>query len=89
MLEMIIIIEYFFRRLGAKGILAVGEARAKVRRLKNEAMIGPGGDKIVALEWARQLGPNVKVYGIPTGAPGTASIMDLNGILQGAFKTVK
>jgi len=70
----------------AKGILAVGQAEAEVVRLRNEAMNGPGGDKIVALAWAENLGPNVKVYGIPTGAPGTASMMDLNGILNGAFK---
>jgi len=69
----------------AKGILAVGQAEAEVVRLRNEAMNGPGGDKIVALAWAENLGPNVKVYGIPTGAPGTASMMDLNGILKGAF----
>lgn len=70
----------------AKGILAVGQADAEVVRLQNEAMNGPGGDKIVALKWAETLGPNVKVYGIPTGSPGTASMMDLNGILGGAFK---
>ena len=56
--------------------------------MKNNAMDGPGGDKIVALKWAETLGPNVKVYGIPTGAPGTASMMDLNGILSGAFKGI-
>ena len=70
----------------AKGILAVGQAEAEVVRLKNEAMSGAGGDKIVALAWAENLGPNVKVYGVPTGAPGTASMMDLNGMLGGAFK---
>jgi len=69
----------------AKGILAVGVAKAEVIRLRNKAMNGPGGDKIVAMEWARNLGPNVKVYGIPTGAPGTTSMMDLNGMLKGAF----
>lgn len=70
----------------AKGILAVGQAEAEVTRLKNEAMDGPGGDKIVSIAWAENLGPNVKVYGVPTGAPGTASMMDLNGMLGGAFK---
>ena len=70
----------------AKGILAVGQAEAEVVRLRNEAMNGPGGDKIVAMTWAENLGPNVKVYGVPTGAPGTASMMDLNGLLNGAFK---
>lgn len=70
----------------AKGILAVGQAEAEVVRLRNAAMDGPGGDKIVALAWAENMGPNVKIYGIPTGAPGTSSMMDINGMLQGAFK---
>ena len=71
----------------AKGILAVGKAEAEVIRLRNDAMDGPGGDKIVALAWAENLGPNVKVYGFPTGAAGTTSLMDLNGIMQGALKS--
>lgn len=70
----------------AKGILAVGQAEAEVIRLRNDAMDGPGGDKIVAMAWAENLGPNVKVYGFPTGAAGTTSLMDLNGIMQGALK---
>ena len=72
----------------AKGILAVGQAEAEVVRLRNEAMDGPGGDKIVALAWAENMGPNVKVYAVPTGAPGTASMMDLNGLLGGALKNI-
>lgn len=70
----------------SKGILAVGQAEAEVIRLRNDAMDGPGGDKIVAMAWAENLGPNVKVYGFPTGAAGTTSLMDLNGIMQGALK---
>lgn len=70
----------------AKGILAVGQSKAEVVRLQNAAMDGPGGDKIVALSWSENLGPNVKVYGFPTGAAGTTSLMDLNGIMQGALK---
>ena len=73
----------------AKGILAVGQAQAKVIQLRNQAMEGPGGQRIVEITWAENLGKNVKVWGIPTGAPGTSSIMDLNGILQGALKGVK
>jgi hypothetical protein len=46
---------------------------------------GAGGSELVSIEWAKQLGPNVKVYAFPTGAPGTSSIMDLNGIMQGAL----
>lgn len=68
----------------AKGILAVGTANAEVTRLRNESLQGPGGDRIVELEWAKNLGPNVKVYGVPTGAPGTSSFMfdeALRGVL--------
>ena len=70
----------------AQGNLAIGTAAAEVIRLRNAALDGPGGDKLVAIKWAENLGPNVKVYGFPTGSPGTSSIMDLNGIMQGALK---
>jgi regulator of protease activity HflC (stomatin/prohibitin superfamily) len=70
----------------AKGNLALAKAEAEGIRLRNDALEGSGGDRLVQIEWARNLGPNVKVYGIPTGSPGTSSLMDLNGILQGAFK---
>lgn len=73
----------------AKGILALAKAEAEGTRLKRDALEGPGGDRLVQIEWARNLGPNVKVYAIPTGSPGTSSIMDLNGILKGAFTGVK
>ena len=70
----------------AKGILAIAQAEAEGIRLRNEALSGPGGDRQVSIAWAENMGPNVKVWGIPTGSPGTTSVMDLNGILQGAFK---
>lgn len=72
----------------AKGILAVGKAEAEVIKLRNEAMNGPGGDKIVQLAWAEHLGKNVKVYGFPTGSPGTSSLMDLNGLMKNAFSGI-
>lgn len=52
---------------------------------RREALSGAGGRELVSIEWAKNLGPNVKVYAIPTGAPGTTSLMDLNGIMQGAL----
>lgn len=67
----------------AKGNLALYRAEAEGLRLKNQAF---GAKNLVSMEWAKQLGPNVKVWGVPTGSPGTATVMDLNGILQGAFK---
>jgi len=69
----------------AKGLLAMKTAEAEGRQLLADALGGEGGGRIVEIEWAQNMGPNVKVYGIPTGAPGTNSIMDLNGMLKGAF----
>jgi len=70
----------------AKGILAIAKAEAEGVRLRREALSGAGGAELVSIEWAKNLGPNVKVYGIPTGSPGTSALMDLNGLLGGAFK---
>jgi len=70
----------------AKGILAVKSAEAEGARLLTNAYTGPGAQYVAAIEWAQNLGPNVKVYGVPTGAPGTNSLMDLNGVLENAFK---
>ena len=72
----------------AKGILAVKLAEAEGARRLTEAYTGPGAKYVAQIEWARHLGPNVKVYGVPTGAPGTSSIIDINSVLQGAFKGV-
>lgn len=72
----------------AKGILAIAKAEAEGTRLKREAYAGAGGAELVQIAWAENLGPNVKVYGFPTGAPGTNSFMDINGLMQNAFKTV-
>lgn len=69
----------------AKGNLAVATAEAAGIRLRREALSGAGGSELVSIEWARNLGPNIKVYGFPTGSPGSTSIMDLNGIMQGAL----
>jgi regulator of protease activity HflC (stomatin/prohibitin superfamily) len=69
----------------AKGVLAVATAEAKGTELRRLALSGAGGENLVSIEWAKNLGPNVKVYAVPTGAPGTTSLMDLNGIMQGAL----
>ena len=70
----------------AKGILAIKLAEAEGARVLTAAYAGAGARYVAQIEWARNLGPNVKVWGVPTGAPGTSSLMDINGILQGAFK---
>lgn len=70
----------------AKGILAIAKAEAEGTRLRREALAGPGGQEMVSIRWAEEMGPNIKVYAFPTGAPGTSSFMDLNGIMEGALK---
>lgn len=55
----------------ARGNLALASAEAEGLRLKNEALSGRGAQYIASMEWARYMGPNVKVYGAPVGAPGT------------------
>lgn len=70
----------------AAGNLAIAKAEAEGIRLKNEALAGSGGANIVALEWARQMGPNVKVLGYPLGAPGTNGLFMPDGILGQALK---
>lgn len=67
----------------AKGILEIGKANAESTRLMVRAY---GSGAVYAnVQWAQNLGPNVKVYGVPTGSPGTSSIVDLNGVLKGAL----
>lgn len=73
----------------AKGNLALATAEARGIELRRQALSGAGGSELVSIEWAKQMGPNIKVYAFPTGAPGTSSIMDLNGIMQGALKGEK
>lgn len=59
----------------AIGILAVATAEAEGMRLKRLALAGRGGEELVSIAWAENLGPNVKVYGVPTGAPGTSTFL--------------
>jgi len=67
----------------AKGILAIAQAEAEGTRLQVNAF--GDGKTYASVKWAENLGPNVKVWGIPTGTPGTTSLMDINGIVKGAF----
>ena len=69
----------------AAGLLAMVTAEAEGVKLRRLALSGPGGAEVVSIAWAENLGPNVKVYGFPTGAPGTTSIIDVNSVLQGAL----
>lgn len=65
----------------AQGILAVAQANAEGQRLLVNAY-GSNPEIVAQIEWARNLGPNVRVYGIPTGAPGTSSMLDVNSWLK-------
>ena len=71
----------------AAGLLAMVTAEAEGVRLRREALSGKGGAEMVSIAWAENLGPNVKVYGFPTGAPGTNSIIDVNSVIQGALRS--
>jgi len=59
----------------AEGILALAAAEAQGKKLMRQALAGAGGAELVSIAWAENLGPNIKVYGVPTGAPGTSSFM--------------
>ena len=65
----------------AKGVLAVKTAEAEGQRLLVNAY-GNNPEIVSQIEWAKQIGKNVTVYGIPTGSPGTQSMMDVNSWLQ-------
>lgn len=65
----------------AKGNLAIARAKAEGTRLQVQAY--GSGKTYASVKWAENLAPKLKVYGIPTGATGTTSLMDLNGMLQG------
>lgn len=67
----------------AKGILAIAKAQAEGTRL--QVLAYGSGLTYASVKWAENLGPNVKVWGVPTGAPGTNTIIDLNGLVKGAF----
>lgn len=74
----------------AAGRLALAKAEAEGRQLLVNAYGGgaAGAATVVGIAWAENLGPNVKVYGVPTGAPGTTTLVDLNSVLQGALKGI-
>lgn len=59
----------------AIGILAVATAEAEGMKLRRMALAGAGGAELVSIAWAENLGPNVQMYGIPTGAPGTSTYL--------------
>lgn len=71
----------------AKGILAIARAQAEGTRL--QVLAYGSGQTYASVKWAENLGPNVKVWGVPTGSPGTSTVMDLNGLVQGAFKSAE
>lgn len=70
----------------AKGILAIGQAEAEAIRLKQEALNGAGGQYVVSMKWAEELGKNVQVLGYPLGAEGTTGLFNVDGVLGNALK---
>lgn len=71
----------------AKGILAVKQAEAEGQRLLVNAY-GSNPDIVAQIEWARNVGKNITVYGIPTGSPGTQSMLDVNSWLRNGMTPV-
>lgn len=67
----------------AKGILAIALAKAKGTREQVKAY--GSGETYASVKWAENLAPKLTVWGVPTGSPGTGTMMDLNGMLKGAF----
>jgi hypothetical protein len=65
----------------AKGILAIAKAKAEGTRLQVNAY--GSGATYASVKWAESIGPDFKVYGVPVGAEGTTTIMDLAGKLSG------
>ena len=68
----------------AKGILAIAEAQAEGTRL--QVMAYGSGETYASVKWAESIGPKFQVYGVPVGAPGTTTIMDIAGTLSGIGK---
>ena len=71
----------------AKGILAIAKAQAEGTRL--QVLAYGSGDTYASVKWAESIGPDFKVYGVPVGAPGTTTIMDIAGTLSGLGKGLK
>ncbi|MBN2055474.1 prohibitin family protein [bacterium] len=74
--------ELYAQQQQALGILAIGNAEAEAKDAMARAL--GGGDVLVRLEFARKLGENMQVWGIPIGGDST-SIMDLSGLFGGMF----
>lgn len=68
----------------AAGNLALKKAEAEGQRLLVEAYAG-NPETVASIEWARNVGNKIEIWGIPTGAPGTSSIVDLNSVIKEGF----
>lgn len=65
----------------AEGILAIAQAQAEGTRL--QVLAYGSGDTYASVKWAESIGPKFQVYGVPVGAQGTTTIMDIAGTLSG------
>lgn len=63
----------------AKGLLAMLKAKAAGTKLQVQAY--GGGEYYAQVKVAEAMGDNFQIYGIPTGAPGTTSVMGLDKLL--------
>lgn len=74
--------DLYARLKEAEGLREVGLAEAEARKAMTEAV--GGGDVLVRLEFAKNLAPDLKVWGVPTGAE-SSSILDLSGVFGSMF----
>lgn len=66
----------------AAGNLAKYKAEAEGKKLAAEAL--GGGQYVVALKFAENIAPDLKIYGVPIGQSSN-SIMDMSGVFKGMF----
>lgn len=74
--------DLFARLKEAEGIREIGLAQAKAQEAMARAV--GGGDVLVRMEFARNLAPDLKVWGVPTGQENN-SILDLSGVFGSMF----
>ncbi|HPQ40805.1 MAG TPA: prohibitin family protein [bacterium] len=66
----------------AEGVRQLGLAQAEAQAAMAQAV--GGGDVLVRMEFARNLAPDLKVWGVPTGQENN-SILDLSGVFGSMF----
>jgi len=74
--------DLYARLKEAEGIRKIGLAQAEAQEAMARAV--GGGDVLVRMEFAKNLAPDLKVWGVPTGQENN-SILDLSGVFGSMF----